>query len=240
MDFAQQMAMDRIDKAILDLLQRDASLGVADLAEKVGLSKAPCWRRIRRLQERGVIRGTVALLDPKLLNVGTTVFVTIKTANHSEAWYERFLQTLDSIPEVVEIYRMSGDVDYLLRVVVPDIEGYGAVYYGDKDKLVVWVGDGQVYTEKKAVEFQKPAGGVDVPKSPRFDHHEDWFEGIKTGRKTIMNIEGAVATAFLCVLGNLSLIVGRKLAWDPVKQEIVGDEAARRLMSRPQRHPYVL
>jgi Lrp/AsnC family transcriptional regulator len=128
MDFAQQMAMDRIDKAILDLLQRDASLGVADLAEKVGLSKAPCWRRIRRLQERGVIRGTVALLDPKLLNVGTTVFVTIKTANHSEAWYERFLQTLDSIPEVVEIYRMSGDVDYLLRVVVPDIEGYGAVY----------------------------------------------------------------------------------------------------------------
>jgi len=119
-------------------------------------------------------------------------------------------------------------------------EGYGAVYYGDKDKLVVWVGDGQVYTEKKAVEFQKPAGGVDVPKSPRFDHHEDWFEGIKTGRKTIMNIEGGVATAFLCVLGNLSLIVGRKLAWDPMRQEIVGDEAARRLMSRPQRFPYAL
>ncbi|HOC01694.1 MAG TPA: gfo/Idh/MocA family oxidoreductase, partial [Verrucomicrobiota bacterium] len=88
--------------------------------------------------------------------------------------------------------------------------------------------------------FQKPAGGVDVPKSPRFDHHEDWFEGIKTGRKTIMNIEGGVATAFLCVLGNLSLIVGRKLAWDPMRQEIVGDEAARRLMSRPQRYPYAL
>ncbi|MGC8990135.1 MAG: Gfo/Idh/MocA family protein [Verrucomicrobiia bacterium] len=119
-------------------------------------------------------------------------------------------------------------------------EAYGAVYYGDKDKLVVWVGDGQVYTEKKAVEFVKPPGGVDVPKSPRFDHHEDWFEGIKTGRKTIMNIEAGVATAFLCVLGNLSLIVGRKLNWDPVKQEIVGDEAARRLMSRPQRYPYVL
>jgi Lrp/AsnC family transcriptional regulator len=120
--------LDRIDRAILDLLQRDGTMGVAEIAESVGLSKAPCWRRIRRMQERGVIRQTVTLLDPKLLNVGTTVFVTIKTANHSEAWYERFLHTLDNIPEVVEIYRMSGDVDYLLRVVVPDIEGYGTVY----------------------------------------------------------------------------------------------------------------
>ncbi len=120
--------MDRIDRGILDLLQQDGSLGVAEIAERVGLSKAPCWRRIRRLQEDGVIRRTVALLDPKKLNVGTTVFVTIKTANHSEAWYRRFLGTLGEIPEVVEIYRMSGDVDYLLRIVVPDIEGYGTVY----------------------------------------------------------------------------------------------------------------
>jgi predicted dehydrogenase len=119
-------------------------------------------------------------------------------------------------------------------------EGYGAVYYGDKDKLVVWVGDGQVYTERKALEYTPPPNGVQVPQSPRFDHHEDWFEGIKTGRKTIMNIEAGVATAFLCVLGNLSLICGRKLHWDPVKQEIVGDEQARRLMSRPQRYPYTL
>lgn len=124
----QQQIVDRIDRGILDLMQQDATLGVAEIADRVGLSKAPCWRRIRRMQELGVIRRTVALLDPKLLNVGTTVFVTIKTANHSEAWYERFLRTLDAIPEVVEIYRMSGDVDYLLRVVVPDIEGYGAVY----------------------------------------------------------------------------------------------------------------
>lgn len=120
--------MDRIDRGILDLLQRDATLGVAEIAERVGLSKAPCWRRIRRLQETGVIRGTVTLLDPKKLNVGTTVFVTVKTSNHSEAWYKRFLHTLDQIPEVVEIYRMSGEVDYLLRIVVPDIEGYGTVY----------------------------------------------------------------------------------------------------------------
>ena len=92
----------------------------------------------------------------------------------------------------------------------------------------------------KAVDFKKPPGGVDVHQSPSFDHHEDWFTGIKTGRPTVMNIEAGAATAFLTILGNLSLILGRKLQWDPVKQEIVGDEQARRLMSRPQRHPYCL
>lgn len=117
-------------------------------------------------------------------------------------------------------------------------DSYGAVYHGDKDKLVVWVGDSQVYTELKAVNFEPGPGGVEVYKSP--GHYEDWFLGIKTGKKTIMNIEAAVATANLCVLGNLSLILGRKLNWDPVKKEIVGDEQARRLMSRPQRHPYHL
>jgi predicted dehydrogenase len=117
-------------------------------------------------------------------------------------------------------------------------DNYGAVYHGDKDKLIVWVGDSQVYTELKAVNFEKPAGGVDVYKSP--GHHDDWFQGIKTGKKTIMNIEAAVATANLCILGNLSLILGRKLTWDPIKKEIVRDEEARRLMTRPQRYPYHL
>jgi Lrp/AsnC family transcriptional regulator len=120
--------MDRIDRGILDLLQHDGALEIGAIAERVGLSTAPCWRRIRRLQEKGVIRRTVALLDAKLLNVGATVFVTVKTADHSAAWSERFLRTLDDIPEVVEIHRMSGDVDYMLRVVVPDIDGYGKVY----------------------------------------------------------------------------------------------------------------
>ena len=117
-------------------------------------------------------------------------------------------------------------------------DGYGAVYHGDKDKLVVWVGDSQVYTEPKAVNFKKPPGGVEVYRSP--GHYEDWFNGIKTGARTIMNIEAAVATANLTVLGNLSLILGRKLHWDPVKQEIIGDEQARRMISRPQRYPYHL
>lgn len=119
-------------------------------------------------------------------------------------------------------------------------DGYGAVYYGEKDKLVVWVGDGQVFTELKAVNYELPAGGVDVHASPHHNHHEDWFEGIKTGRKTVMNIEGGVATAFLTILGNLSLVLGRELKWDPVKREIVGDAQAHRMMSRPQRYPYCL
>jgi len=120
--------MDKLDCRILDLVQSDGGLTAVEIAERVGLSKTPCWRRIQRLQERGVIRKTVALLDPKALNVGTTVFVTMKAATHSAAWFERFLKVVRDIPEVVEIYRMSGDVDYLMRVVVPDIDAYDAVY----------------------------------------------------------------------------------------------------------------
>ena len=120
--------MDKLDRRILDLLQKDGSLTAAEIAERVGLSKVPCWRRIQRLQEEGVIRQTVALLDAKSLNVGTTVFVMMKTANHSAAWFERFQKAVRDVPEITEIYRMSGDVDYLMRIVVPDIEAYDVVY----------------------------------------------------------------------------------------------------------------
>jgi Lrp/AsnC family transcriptional regulator len=120
--------MDKLDAKILDLLQTNAGLTAAEIAERVGLSKAPCWRRIQRLQQEGVIRQTVALLDARALNVGTTVFVTLKTGNHSEAWFERFVSAVRDIPEVTEIHRMSGDVDYLIRIVVPDIDAYDVVY----------------------------------------------------------------------------------------------------------------
>ena len=120
--------MDRIDRKILALLQVDSSLTAEEVGEKVGLSKAPCWRRIQRLTETGVIQRTVALLDPKRVNLKTTVFVMIKTASHSTAWIERFAKAVQKIPEVTELHRMSGDVDYLLRIVVPDIAGYDAVY----------------------------------------------------------------------------------------------------------------
>jgi Lrp/AsnC family transcriptional regulator len=120
--------MDKLDRKILELLQKDGGLTAAELADRIGLSKAPCWRRIKRLEEEGVIKQTVALLNARSLNLGTTVFVTLKTANHSEAWFERFVKSVRDIPEVVEIHRMSGDVDYLMRIVVPDIDAYDLVY----------------------------------------------------------------------------------------------------------------
>jgi Lrp/AsnC family transcriptional regulator len=120
--------VDKLDKRILELLQKNGELTAAEIADKVGLSKAPCWRRICKLQESGVIKQTVALLDARALNVGTTVFVPIRTANHSAAWFDKFVKAVREVPEVVEIYRMSGEVDYLMRIVVPDIEGYDVVY----------------------------------------------------------------------------------------------------------------
>ena len=120
--------MDKLDAKILELLQADGGLSAAEIADRIGLSKAPCWRRIQKLQDEGIIRGTVALLDARALNVGTTVFVTLKTGNHSEAWFERFARAVRDIPEVTEIHRMSGDVDYLIRIVVPDIDAYDVVY----------------------------------------------------------------------------------------------------------------
>jgi predicted dehydrogenase len=116
--------------------------------------------------------------------------------------------------------------------------GYGAVYRGDKGTFTHWGGDGGTWAEKKARDWQPGSGATDVYKSP--GHKEDWFKGIKTGKKTIMNVEASVGVALLTVLGNLSFLLGRKLQWDHGKREIVGDEQARRLMGRPQRYPYVL
>ena len=121
-------SLDAIDRKILICLQRDATLPVAEIAERVGLSTTPCWRRIQRLERDGVIVGRVALLDPDKLNLGVTVFVHIRTAQHNAAWLEKFAAAVAAIPEVVELYRMSGDIDYLMRVVVPDIAGYDAIY----------------------------------------------------------------------------------------------------------------
>ena len=122
------MKLDAIDRRLLEMLQLDSDTPVAELAAAVQLSTTPCWRRIQRMKDAGVITGNVALVDPKNVNVGVTVFVNIRTNQHSQAWFDRFHATVDSIPEVVEFYRMSGDVDYLLRIVVPDIAAYDGVY----------------------------------------------------------------------------------------------------------------
>lgn len=120
--------LDRLDKKILSILQEDATIPVAEVAKRVGLSTTPCWRRIQKLEEDGVILRRVALLNPKSVNTKVTVFVSIVTNQHSEEWLRRFAELIREFPEVVEFYRMSGQVDYLLRVVVPDIEAYDAFY----------------------------------------------------------------------------------------------------------------
>lgn len=120
--------MDRVDKEILALLQENSDVPLAAVASHVKLSATPCWRRIQRLEEQGYIRRKVALLDPVKLNVGVTVFVLLKTDQHNQEWFAQLSKTIEGIPEVVDFYRMSGTIDYLLRVVVPDIAAYDEVY----------------------------------------------------------------------------------------------------------------
>ena len=120
--------MDNFDHNILALMQTDVSLSVGEIAERVALSKTACWRRIQKLEEAGVIRGKVALLNPEALNLGLSVYVSIRTNQHNEDWARQFGAVIDQIPEVLEVYRMSGDLDYLLKAVVSDMPGYDRLY----------------------------------------------------------------------------------------------------------------
>ena len=120
--------LDRFDRLILAALQEDATISVSELAEKIGLTATPCWRRIQKLEERGIIRKRVALLDPKTLNLGVTVFIAIRTRDHRFDWFESFHKLVSAIPEVVDFYRVAGSTDYLLRATVSDIGGYDDLY----------------------------------------------------------------------------------------------------------------
>ena len=120
--------MDNKDRKILQLLQENALYTAAELADAVGLTTTPCWRRVQKLEEQGYIRGRVALLDRDLMNVGVTVFVSVRTGQHSREWLERFIRSVNDTPEIVEAYRLSGDTDYLLRIVVPSIQEYDHLY----------------------------------------------------------------------------------------------------------------
>ena len=120
--------IDRTDRKILSILQVDATIPVAEIARRVGLSTTPCWRRIQKLEEDGVVVRRVALLDPVKVNAGVTAFVAITTSQHTTDWLERFAGQIKEFPEVVDFYRMAWSVDYLLRVVVPDIAAYDAFY----------------------------------------------------------------------------------------------------------------
>ncbi len=120
--------MDSLDKKILHHLQIDNRIPINELAELVGCSRTVCWRRIKSLEEAGIIRGNVALLSREKVGLPVTVFVNVKTASHETDWLEKFARAVETFPEITEFYRMSGDVDYLLKVVVPDIASYDEFY----------------------------------------------------------------------------------------------------------------
>jgi Lrp/AsnC family transcriptional regulator len=125
---AEKISLDAADRRILSLLQADAALSLAEISERVGLSATPCWKRIRRLEAAGVIRARVALLDRAAIGLGVTAFVAVKAGAHDEDWLTRFSDGVANIPEVVELYRMAGETDYLLKVVCHDIAHYDRIY----------------------------------------------------------------------------------------------------------------
>ena len=120
--------IDDIDMRILEALQKDASQSVSDIARHAGVSTTPCWRRIQRLEAEGVISKRVALLDRAQLNAAVTVFIAVRTSKHTVEWLEKFRKVVKDIPEIVDFYRMSGEIDYLLKAYVPDIASYDALY----------------------------------------------------------------------------------------------------------------
>lgn len=120
--------MDAIDRKILAVVQDDASLSVAEIGQRVGLSSTPCWKRLQRLEAEGVITKRVALIDPEKVGLGITVFVSVETGDHSQDWLKNFADVVNAMPEVMEFYRMAGDVDYVLRVVVQDMASYDTFY----------------------------------------------------------------------------------------------------------------
>jgi Lrp/AsnC family transcriptional regulator len=120
--------LDRIDREILRIIMQDASRSLAEIAAEVGLTPTPCWKRIRRMEEQGVITGRVALVDPAKVGLPISVFVAVETGDHSAEWIGRFAEAVASMREIAECWRLGGDVDYLLRVVVPDMSGYDAFY----------------------------------------------------------------------------------------------------------------
>lgn len=120
--------LDRIDRAILRLIMQDSARSLAEIAQEVGLTPTPCWKRIRRMEEAGIITGRVALVDPARVGLPISVFVAVETGDHSDDWIARFAEAVSGLPEIVECWRLGGDVDYLLRVVVPDMAGYDAFY----------------------------------------------------------------------------------------------------------------
>ena len=153
--------LDAIDRKILMVLQEDASLSVADIGDRVGLSSTPCWKRIQRLEADGVILRRVALVDQNKIGLGLSVFVSVESGDHSDVWLKKFAEAVSAMPEVMEFYRMAGDVDYMLRVVVADMQSYDIFY----KKLISAVALKNV-TSRFAMEKIKSVTALPVPAMP--------------------------------------------------------------------------
>ncbi|WP_375309804.1 Lrp/AsnC family transcriptional regulator [Bradyrhizobium sp. A5] len=150
--------LDAIDRKILMVLQDDASLSVAEIGDRVGLSSTPCWKRIQRLEADGVIIKRVALVERTKIGLGLSVVVSVESSDHSDAWLKRFAGAVSAMPEVMEFYRMAGDVDYMLRVVVADMQSYDLFY----KKLISAVPLNNV-TSRFAMEKIKSVTALPVP-----------------------------------------------------------------------------
>ena len=150
--------MDAIDRKILAVVQEDASLSVAEIGSRVGLSSTPCWKRIQRLEADGVITKRVALIAAEKIGLGITVFVSVETGDHSQEWLGRFAEVVGGMPEVMEFYRMAGDVDYMLRVVVADMQSFDVFY----KKLIGAVSLKNV-TSRFAMEKIKSTTSLPIP-----------------------------------------------------------------------------
>jgi Lrp/AsnC family transcriptional regulator len=150
--------IDAIDRKILRVLQEDASLSVAEIGDRVGLSSTPCWKRVQRMESEGIITGKVVLVDQNKIGLGLSVFVSVESGDHSEAWLKKFAQVVGAMPEVIEFYRMAGDVDYMLRVVVADMQSYDVFY----KKLISAVALKNV-TSRFAMEKIKSVTALPVP-----------------------------------------------------------------------------
>jgi Lrp/AsnC family transcriptional regulator len=162
-DAALQLAdtgrrLDTIDRKILTVLQEDASLSVAEIGDRVGLSSTPCWKRIQRLEADGVILRRVALVDQNKIGLGLSVFVSVESSDHSDAWLKRFADAVSAMPEVMEFYRMAGDVDYMLRVVIPDMQSYDVFY-----KKLIYAVPLKNVTSRFAMEKIKSITALPVP-----------------------------------------------------------------------------
>ena len=125
---SQTLSLDAIDKSLLRHVQQDASLSIEQLAERVNLSRNACWRRLKRLEDEGVIRARVALADPVKLNLELTVFIAVRTSRHDADWATRFHQAVQDIPELLGVYRTAGDIDYILHARVPNVAAYDRLY----------------------------------------------------------------------------------------------------------------